>query len=47
MIQLYRHPDEYGLEHVGDEDDIGFYLSLARSVKLKSVLELACGTCDF
>jgi len=44
MTELYRRPDEYDLEHVGDEEDVIFYLSLARSLKPKSVLELACGT---
>ncbi len=44
MVQLYRRPDEYDLEHLGDDDDIQFYVSLAQSLKPKSVLELACGT---
>ncbi len=44
MVQLYRRPDEYDLEHLGDDDDIQFYVSLARSLKPSSVLELACGT---
>src|ERR1700687_2535926 len=44
MVQLYRRPDEYDLEHFGDDEDVQFYVSLARSLKPKSVLELACGT---
>ena len=44
MTDLYRRPDEYDLEHVGDEEDVIFYVGLARSLKPKSVLELACGT---
>lgn len=44
MLQLYRRPDEYDLEHTGDEDDIRFYIGLAKNLKAKSVLELACGT---
>src|SRR5215469_531719 len=44
MLQIYRRPDEYDLEHVGDEDDVRFYVDLARSLKPKSVLEFACGT---
>ena len=44
MVQLYRRPDEYDLEHLGEDEDIQFYVSLARSLKPKSVLELACGT---
>ncbi len=44
MTDLYRRPDEYDLEHVGDEEDVAFYVGLARNLKPKSVLELACGT---
>jgi len=44
MAQLYRRPDEYDLEHLGHDEDIQFYVGLARSLKPKSVLELACGT---
>ncbi len=44
MTQIYRWPDEYDLEHAGDEDDIRFYVGLADRLKPKSVLELACGT---
>jgi SAM-dependent methyltransferase len=44
MTDLYRRPDEYDLEHVGDEEDVAFYVGLARSLHPKSVLELACGT---
>jgi SAM-dependent methyltransferase len=44
MTDLYRRPDEYDLEHVGDEEDVIFYVGLARGLKPKSVPELACGT---
>src|ERR1700735_3608185 len=44
MTELYRRPDEYDLEHVGDEEDVAFYVALARSMRPKSILELACGT---
>ncbi len=44
MTDLYRRPDEYDLEHVGDEEDVTFYLGLAKTLRPKSVLELACGT---
>ena len=44
MTDLYRRPHEYDLEHVGDEEDVVFYVGLARSLKPKSVLELASGT---
>lgn len=44
MLQIYRRPDEYDLEHTGDEDDVRFYVDLAKSFQPNSVLELACGT---
>src|ERR1700730_7581709 len=44
MTDLYRRPDEYDLEHVGDQEDVAFYVALASSLRPKSVLELACGT---
>lgn len=34
----------YDLEHLGVEEDIGFYLGLVRRLRLKSILELGCGT---
>jgi len=44
MTDLYRRPDEYDLEHVGDEEDVVFYVGLAKRLRPRSVLELACGT---
>ena len=44
MSDIYKHPKEYDLEHLGDDKDIGFYLSLLRSLKPRRVLELGCGT---
>jgi SAM-dependent methyltransferase len=44
MVQIYREPSEYDLEHLGDEADIRFYVSLARTLKPRTILELACGT---
>jgi SAM-dependent methyltransferase len=44
MTDLYRRPREYDLEHVGDDEDVVFYVGLAKSLHPKSVLELACGT---
>lgn len=44
MTDIYRRPDEYDLEHVGDEEDVVFYIGLAKSLHPRSVLELACGT---
>src|SRR5260370_31283610 len=37
MVQLYRRPEEFDLEHLGDNEDIQFYVDLARSLKPKSV----------
>jgi SAM-dependent methyltransferase len=44
MVQLYRAPADYDLEHQGDQADVGFYVGLVRSLKPKAILELACGT---
>jgi ubiquinone/menaquinone biosynthesis C-methylase UbiE len=44
MVQLYRRPEEYDLEHLGDDDDIQFYVNLSRGLKPDRVLELTCGT---
>jgi ubiquinone/menaquinone biosynthesis C-methylase UbiE len=44
MSDLYKHPEEYDREHLGDDEDIGFYLSLTRRLAPRKVLELGCGT---
>jgi SAM-dependent methyltransferase len=44
MSHLYEHPEEYNLEHLGDDEDIGFYLSIVRRFRPSRVLELGCGT---
>jgi SAM-dependent methyltransferase len=44
MSELYKHPEQYDREHLGDEEDIGFYLSLNRRFAPRKVLELGCGT---
>jgi 2-polyprenyl-3-methyl-5-hydroxy-6-metoxy-1,4-benzoquinol methylase len=44
MSDLYKHPDEYDREHLGDEEDFEFYLSLSRRLAPRKVLELGCGT---
>ncbi len=44
MSDIYRHPDEYDLEHLGDEEDIRFYVSLLRTLRPRRILELGCGT---
>lgn len=44
MSDLYRHPEEYDLEHLGDSEDVEFYVSLVRRLQPRKVLELGCGT---
>jgi SAM-dependent methyltransferase len=44
MSDIYRHPEEYDLEHIGDEEDIGYYVSLLRTLRPRRILELGCGT---
>lgn len=40
---IYQRPDDYDLEHVGDTEDIEFFVSLLERYQPKRVLELACG----
>lgn len=40
---IYETPDDYDLEHVGDTEDVEFFVSLVRRLRPKRVLELACG----
>ena len=40
---IYARPEDYDLEHVGDTDDIDFFVGLAGGYKPRRVLELACG----
>lgn len=40
---IYRHPNDYDLEHVGDTADVDYFVSLATRLKPTRVLELACG----
>ena len=44
MSDIYKHPEEYDLEHLGDEQDIVFYVSLVRTLRPHRILELGCGT---
>ena len=44
MTDIYKHPREYDLEHVGDDEDVAFYLSLVRELRPRRILELGCGT---
>lgn len=40
---IYRRPDEYDLEHVGDDRDVRFWSVLLRRLQATRVLELGCG----
>jgi SAM-dependent methyltransferase len=44
MSNIYKHPEEYDLEHLGDDEDVGFYISLVRTLRPRRILELGCGT---
>ena len=44
MEAIYERPNDYDLEHEGDEDDIRFYLRLVRALRPARVLELASGS---
>jgi len=44
MSDLSKHPEQYDREHLGDEEDIAFYVSLSRKLGPRKVLELGCGT---
>jgi len=41
---IYRHPEDYDLEHEGDTADIDFFVGLLERWKPKRLLELACGS---
>lgn len=41
--QIYSKPDAYDLEHAQQEPDIDFFIRLARRIRPKSLLEIACG----
>jgi ubiquinone/menaquinone biosynthesis C-methylase UbiE len=41
---IYQKPADYELEHEGDAEDIEFFVALARRLRPKRVLELACGS---
>ena len=40
---IYQRPGDYDLEHVGDTDDIDFFVALVTRLQPRRVLELACG----
>jgi SAM-dependent methyltransferase len=44
MTQVYRRPDDYDLEHLGDDEDISFYCRLSQRLGATRILELGCGT---
>lgn len=41
---IYQTPGDYDLEHVGDTDDVEFFVRLAVRLQPRRVLELACGS---
>ena len=41
---VYQRPADYELEHIGDTEDIEFFCDLARRLRPRRVLELACGS---
>lgn len=41
---IYERPQDYDLEHEGDEEDIEFYTALVRRLRPARVLELASGS---
>ncbi|MCW3052990.1 MAG: class SAM-dependent methyltransferase [Chthonomonadales bacterium] len=41
---VYQRPIDYDLEHVGDTEDIAFFCAMARRLRPRRVLELACGS---
>ena len=44
MDAIYERPQDYDLEHEGDEEDIRFYLDLVRRLRPRRVLEFASGS---
>jgi SAM-dependent methyltransferase len=42
--EIYTRPEDYDLEHEGDDEDIAFYLDLVRRLRPARVLELASGS---
>lgn len=40
---IYQRPSDYDLEHVGDTEDVEFFVSLVGRLRPRRVLELACG----
>lgn len=41
---IYARPDQYDLEHEGDDSDVRFHVELVRRYRPRRVLELGCGS---
>ncbi len=44
MSTIYERPQDYDLEHEGDDEDLRFYVELVRKLRPRRVLELAAGS---
>ena len=44
MEAIYQRPEDYDLEHEGDDEDIGFYTGLLDEWRPRRVMELAAGS---
>ena len=44
MEAIYERPQDYDLEHEGDDEDIRFYTELVTRLRPRRVLELASGS---
>jgi SAM-dependent methyltransferase len=44
MEAIYQRPQDYDLEHEGDDEDIGFYARLLERWRPRRVMELAAGS---
>jgi SAM-dependent methyltransferase len=44
METIYERPEDYDLEHEGDEEDITFYTKLLERWRPRRIMELAAGT---
>ncbi len=44
MEAIYQRPDDYDLEHEGDEQDVAFYIRLVDRLRPRRLLELASGS---
>jgi SAM-dependent methyltransferase len=44
MEAIYERPEDYELEHEGDDEDVGFYVGLLHDWQQRRVMELASGS---